>query len=157
MTDLAACLCDLLEAFRVQRENARRRGIPFKLTFEQWLAIWLDSNYLDERGRGMDRYCMARFGDQGAYETGNVHVITNQENSADIVATPESRAAKSRALKGKPKSETHRAAQCVAALKRAPRSEATRLKMSRSAKLRALRLPMSKEHMENMRARKEQH
>lgn len=70
----------LIHAFCDQRLTAASRGIPFLLTFEQWLDIWQESGHLGQRGRGPGRYCMARFGDRGAYEIGNVRIATNREN-----------------------------------------------------------------------------
>ena len=60
--------------YRIHRQNARARGIPFRLTFEQWWRIWQRSGKwkqrgkIDERGKRGRGYCMARPGDQGAYE-----------------------------------------------------------------------------------------
>jgi hypothetical protein len=65
--------------FHVQRMNACRRGIPFLLTFEEWLAVWGD--LLGARGRS--GYVMARHGDAGPYAVGNVRIITTQENSRE--------------------------------------------------------------------------
>ena len=69
--------------FRQQRSNARLRGKEFKLTPEQWWKIWQESGHWDERGKGRDKYCMARFGDLGAYEVGNVEIVTNRSNNID--------------------------------------------------------------------------
>jgi hypothetical protein len=138
-----------LKVYRQQRKNAHQRGIPFKLTFEQWLTIWKESGKLQNRGRGMGHYCMARFGDRGAYEVGNVHIITHQQNSSDYVTTPQRCAAISKAFKGKPKSKTHRAAMSWAWRTRLPFSEESKQKMSRSARLRVKRVP---EQMKKVRA-----
>lgn len=76
----------LRRAYRTQRHNARNRGVPFLLTFDEWHAIWRDSGKLKERGRGIGKFCMSRRGDAGAYEVGNVfiqeHVANSQEGSA---------------------------------------------------------------------------
>lgn len=66
-------------AFVDHRLNAKHRGIPFLFTFEQWWSLWKDRFHL--RGTGRDKYVMARFGDEGAYEIGNVEIITMSENS----------------------------------------------------------------------------
>src|ERR1700722_4160767 len=83
-------------AFLRQRCDAKRRKIPFLLTFDQWLKIWIDSGHLAERGRGSGRYCMGRFGDKGPYAIGNVEIITNNRNavlgSTGRVKSPEARA-----------------------------------------------------------------
>lgn len=64
----------------MQERNALARGIPFLLSFEQWLSIWTESGKLDQRGRGADKFCMCRFGDYGPYEVGNVFIGTGREN-----------------------------------------------------------------------------
>lgn len=64
-----------------KRFNRKRRGIKFHLTFDQWLAIWVKSGKLSKRGRGKEKFCMARFGDKGPYAIGNVKIITCSENS----------------------------------------------------------------------------
>jgi len=62
----------------VQRAKAVRRGIDFLLTFSEWWEIWW--LHWPDRGRGSLQYCMARHEDKGAYEVGNVKIITNGEN-----------------------------------------------------------------------------
>ena len=69
----------VFRAFCTQRTNARKRGIPFLLTFPQWWGLWLASGHWHERGVGQG-YVMARFKDQGAYEIGNVRIVTAVEN-----------------------------------------------------------------------------
>ena len=65
-------------AYASHKCSAKKRGIPFLLTFEEWHKIWQDSGKL--RGRGSDLYCMARHNDTGPYAIGNVSIITNHEN-----------------------------------------------------------------------------
>ncbi|MGZ8892907.1 MAG: hypothetical protein ACXW1R_08270 [Halobacteriota archaeon] len=92
--------------FCVQKYNARRiRGIPFLLTFDKWWNIWQQSGHYSERGCGSGKYCMARFGDQGAYEVGNVKIITNGEN------VREAHVGKTLPTKGKPWTLNRREAQ----------------------------------------------
>lgn len=76
---------NIIDRYNDQKDNAKRRGIPFLLTFEQWLQIWKDSGHLDQRGRKRDEYCMARYGDIGAYEVGNVHIILSSQNMSETV------------------------------------------------------------------------
>jgi hypothetical protein len=68
------------EAFSEHKYNALLRGIPFELTFEEWLQIWNASGKLDRRGRGVDKYVMARNGDAGPYKVGNVRIILGTSN-----------------------------------------------------------------------------
>ncbi len=65
-------------AYSQQKFHATRRGIDWNLTFEQWIEWWGDD--IDKRGRGADLLCMARHGDAGPYEIGNIYKATMQEN-----------------------------------------------------------------------------
>lgn len=67
--------------FTMHRVNAGLRGIPFKLTFEQWVFWWLATGHYYERGKRVGRYVMARKGDKGAYELGNIECVQAQTNS----------------------------------------------------------------------------
>jgi len=65
---------------------ARRRGIDFKFTFEEWVAWWemhLGPDWLEKRGCKKGQYVMARNGDVGPYETRNVKCITCQDNNGE--------------------------------------------------------------------------
>ena len=70
--------------------RAGRRGIPFELTFKQWLKIWQDSGHLHERGHRQGQYVMARFFGRGSYRVGNVRIIPAGNNTHLI--SPEARA-----------------------------------------------------------------
>lgn len=70
----------LIGKFKAHQKNAERRKIPFLLTYEEWLKIWVDSGKLEQRGRGADKYCMCRIGDVGSYEVNNVFIGTGKEN-----------------------------------------------------------------------------
>ena len=71
------------KAYTQHKSNAKTRGIPFLLTFEEWKEIWLASGKWAERGRGADKYCMCRKGDTGAYEVENVFIDRNAQNVSD--------------------------------------------------------------------------
>lgn len=89
------------------KSNAKRRGIPFLLTLDQWKSIWLESGKWEQRGRGADKYCMCRNGDAGAYEAGNVFIDLNRQNVSDgnkgKMDSPETKAKKSAAMRGIPR------------------------------------------------------
>jgi len=70
-------------AFNDHKNGAKKRGIPFLFTFDEWVAIWRNSGKSDQRGPWKGQYVMARFGDKGGYEPGNVKIVTNGENSAE--------------------------------------------------------------------------
>ena len=73
----------LRRAFTQQVNAAGKRGIPFLLTYEQWLEIWKSSGKLSERGVRRGQYVMARHGDKGPYAADNVRICTVGENGAE--------------------------------------------------------------------------
>ncbi len=73
------------------KASAKQRGIPFLLSYTEWLAIWQASGHLSERGRGREKYCMARFGDRGPYAVGNVKIVQNAQNASEIMHPRDSR------------------------------------------------------------------
>jgi hypothetical protein len=119
-------------AYNQHKGNAKLRGIPFLLTFDEWWSIWSGSGHWEQRGAHRGEYVMARHGDIGPYAVGNVRICLARENfdEADhrnfgerngaygrdfwAEATPEERAARSAAvsqkLRGRPKSPEWRAA-----------------------------------------------
>jgi len=54
--------------------------IKFKLTFEEWITIWLDSGQWENRGVKSTQYCMCRYNDIGHYEVGNVFIQQTRDN-----------------------------------------------------------------------------
>lgn len=64
------------------RQNAKRRGIPFELTFNEWLQIWQDSGKWDMRGKGKGSYVMSRIGDAGPYSVKNVYINSQEDNAS---------------------------------------------------------------------------
>jgi hypothetical protein len=67
-------------AFNTQRHNAKRRGIGWELTFEQWLAWWGED--IERRGSGECDLQMQRVADAGPYALGNIKKGTPKQNSA---------------------------------------------------------------------------
>lgn len=67
----------------VHKKNAKRRGVVFLLTFDQWWDIWRSSGYWDLRGCKPGQYVMCRLGDEGAYEVGNVYIGAFYTNFLD--------------------------------------------------------------------------
>lgn len=76
-----------------QRQAAKKRGIAWDLTFPQWARIWAESGRWAQRGPGIGGYCMARRGDSGPYNVGNVFIQLSVDNSRDGLATRHRRAA----------------------------------------------------------------
>jgi hypothetical protein len=93
------------KAYTQHKSNAKTRGIEFKFTFDEWKEVWIKSGKWDERGRGADKYCMCRIGDQGCYEVSNVFIGLNKNNVRDgNIGKPDSdetKQKKSQANKGK--------------------------------------------------------
>jgi hypothetical protein len=46
------------QKYNQHKYRAERRGIPFELTFKQWLKIWQYSGHLHERGHRQGQYVM---------------------------------------------------------------------------------------------------
>ena len=92
--------------FNAHKSNAKRRGINFDLTFEQWMQIWQESGKIEQRGRGANKYCMCRIGDKGAYCIENVFIGQGKHNVSEgnigKLDSKETKRKKSEALKGKP-------------------------------------------------------
>lgn len=70
-------------AYAAHKGDAKQRGIPFLLTREEWFDIWLRSGKWEQRGARRGQYVMARPGDKGAYEAGNVVICLAEENRAE--------------------------------------------------------------------------
>jgi len=92
--------------YTTHKSNAKRRGIEFNLTFEQWFDIWEKSGKWDERGRGANKYCMCRVGDTGSYSVNNVFIGQGKHNVSDgnigKIDSEETKRRKSQAAKGRP-------------------------------------------------------
>lgn len=89
------------QKYAAQRHSARKRGIAFLLTFDEWLDLWIKSGKWSNRGRYRGNYCMARFGDKGPYAIGNVEIITFEQNCMNRRASAETRAKLKKARIGK--------------------------------------------------------
>jgi len=62
------------------RLDAAGLPIQMKMSFEQWLQVWIDSGKYHLRGCRKGCYVMARKDDLGHYEVGNVEIIQTEEN-----------------------------------------------------------------------------
>lgn len=71
------------QSFTEQRNNALHRGIEWNLTFAAWWYLWCLYGHYDDRGRGMGKYVMARYGDTGPYSLTNCKIILMSENSSE--------------------------------------------------------------------------
>ena len=69
--------------YAVHKATAKRRGIEFKLTFEQWNNWWLNQGVdknIDYGQKTSNTLCMCRRNDSGAYELSNIYVDTLSNN-----------------------------------------------------------------------------
>ncbi len=74
----------LRKAFNTQKYDAANRGISFDFkSFDEWLNWWENTGHLPERGPYKGQYVMARYGDTGPYEIGNIQCITSSQNHLD--------------------------------------------------------------------------
>jgi hypothetical protein len=81
----------LMKCFQAQRAAAKRRGIPFAMTFEEWLGIWQRSGRLRQRGTMAGNYVMARQGDVGPYCSSNIKIVSIEENLREAAANRKAR------------------------------------------------------------------
>jgi hypothetical protein len=65
------------------QQRAKRKGIPFLLTFDEWCKIWLDSGHYYNKGTKRGQYVMSRFNDAGPYSIDNVKIQTVGENTKE--------------------------------------------------------------------------
>lgn len=103
------------------RQNANHRGIPFELTFDDWLQIWQNSGKWQLRGKGKGSYVMSRIGDAGPYKVGNVYINNQEDNASEGASKPRTMQhcnAISNALVGKKKTATAVAKNAISQLNR---------------------------------------
>lgn len=70
-------------AYNDHKQSAKKRGIDFQFTLEQWIKWWEDnlgSDWFSLRGRKRGQYVMARCQDKGSYHPDNVGCVTNTVN-----------------------------------------------------------------------------
>ena len=65
--------------FVAHKKNARRRGVEFVMSFDEWWAVW--ESHWDGRGKG--QLVMCRTGDVGAYVVGNVRIDSQSNNAKE--------------------------------------------------------------------------
>lgn len=91
---------------RVKRSvDKNGNPIEFKLTFDEWYSIWINSGHWEERGRSHGQYCMSRYNDIGHYEIDNVFIQLHAQNTSDghyKVMSEEMKQKISATKKGKP-------------------------------------------------------
>lgn len=68
-----------MEKYTDHKHRAKQSGVEFKLTYEEWWEIW-EPHW---EGRGLGGLVMCRYGDNGAYEVGNVRIDTQANNNRE--------------------------------------------------------------------------
>lgn len=66
--------------YQTLRANAKRRGKPFKLTFEEFKAFAVEVGYMQKKGIEKKSYHIDRIDETKGYVPGNLQVLTNCEN-----------------------------------------------------------------------------
>lgn len=84
--------------FIQNRASAKRRGIDFKLTFDEWWTLW--AVHYHERGTHRDEYNLCRYLDMGCYEIGNVRIDLAVNNAAERGVAKRTRSMKGKAKRG---------------------------------------------------------
>lgn len=69
-----------IQKYKAHKSCAKKRNIPFTLTFEEWYDIWQKSGKWELRGKGKGKYVMSRIADKGGYTLGNVFIQSNVNN-----------------------------------------------------------------------------
>ena len=69
--------------FRGHAKGAKKRGITFLFTFDEWMGIWWGSGHWFERGCKKGQFVMCRTGDVGPYAIGNVRIDTCGANARE--------------------------------------------------------------------------
>lgn len=77
----------LLESFyRAIKDRAKNRGVPFLLTFEEYVNWGTENNYFSTKGKGPDDFCIDRIktmdenGNVLGYMIGNIQLLTMSAN-----------------------------------------------------------------------------
>lgn len=68
-------------AYDVLKMNAKRRGIPFKITFEWFKKFAIETDYVAGKGRTKKSYSVDRIRNELGYVPGNMRVLTVSDNS----------------------------------------------------------------------------
>lgn len=81
-------MTDSYRVYETQRANAGRRKIAWRLTFEEWWAVWSASGQWDYHGRSPDGYVLARINPDLGFEPGNVQICTGRAAAQQYWRSP---------------------------------------------------------------------
>lgn len=113
---------EIYQVYQTHKRNARKREVPFLISFDEWCKIWFDSGHWHERGHNKGNYVMCRKGDVGPYSVDNVYIDLHEIN-AGLARKGKKNSSEhsfkiSQALKGKKKSTTAVAKNAISQLSR---------------------------------------
>ena len=66
--------------FCVLKNNAKRRGKDFSITFEEFEEFCVKSNYIAGKGRKSESYHIDRIDENKGYSIDNIQILTNKAN-----------------------------------------------------------------------------
>jgi len=67
-------------AYNNLKQNAKRRGKDFQITFDDFEVFCVKSNYIAGKGRGAESFHVDRINEDLGYTIDNLQVLTNSEN-----------------------------------------------------------------------------
>jgi len=67
-------------AYNNLRQNAKRRGKEFQISFEEFESFCVKSNYIAGKGRSAESFHVDREKEHLGYTIDNLQVLTNSEN-----------------------------------------------------------------------------
>lgn len=70
------------QGYTRSKADAKRRGIEFQFSFDEWKSWWLTTGKWELRGRTSGCFQMCRINDTGPYSLANVYCDTIEANSS---------------------------------------------------------------------------
>lgn len=67
-------------SYQALKDNAKRRGKAFLLTFEEFKQFAIETKYYKKKGIYKKNYHIDRIDENGPYSVDNIQVLTNTEN-----------------------------------------------------------------------------
>ena len=67
-------------SFQTLKDNAKRRGKEFKLTFNEFKKFAIKTDYLNKKGISAQAYHIDRIDEAKGYTVENIRIVTNSEN-----------------------------------------------------------------------------
>ncbi len=67
-------------AYMAKRDNAKRKGIEFTISFEYFKEFCYKTQYMSKRGRSATSYAIDRIKNHLGYIPGNLQALTNRDN-----------------------------------------------------------------------------